>query len=395
MTSVGTTRSVLLCSFFPRSLALEGTGSLVKGLARALTSLGWETTMLLPEGAYGNLPDVEVVTYRPGAGGWRRYLRAVRELSESRDAVLLVENNPVLSGAAAVTACPHRTYCMFTTPLQGLSVLRELGLCRQAFLHTVAKSRLLAGILHRWSDRRCIVGSEFQAEQLRRLGVGDVYVMPASGVSKAAVVPSRAQARASLGLPDSPVTGYLGHYSRAKGVDLLVKAFADCELPGVLALAYSRKGALTSTTQPLLARLREEGRLREFEVVDPLAFLAACDVAVFPYVTASVFHQPQALLESFAASTAVVSTDVGGIKHVHRHGETGWLVPPRDTEALAGAVRAAVDGLDETHRMGLAARRTFETESCSEVFCERFIELLAPASSAPGPGLCEQGTPLG
>lgn len=354
----------------------------------AFASRSRETTVLLPDGSYGFPPETAVVTYRTGLGGWRRYLAAVRELSEASDVVLLVENNPLLSRAAAVTSSPQRTFCLFVTPLQGLSVFRELGLCRQAFVHAIGKNRLLAGGLHGWGSRRCIVGSEFQAGQLRRLGASDAHVMPVSGVSGAASVPSRTQARASLGLGEGPVTGYLGHYSRAKGVDLLVEAFAKGGTPGVLALAHSSKGLLTPRSRSLLAGLREEGRVREFGIVDPLVFLAACDVAVFPYVTASVFHQPQALLESFAAATAVVTTDVGGIKEVHRPGETGWLVAPREVEALAEAVRAAVGCIDETHLMGRRARRRFETEFCSEVFCDRFLGMLGHAlpASAPAPG---------
>jgi glycosyltransferase involved in cell wall biosynthesis len=47
---------------------------------------------------------------------------------------------------------------------------------------------------------------------------------------------------------------------------------------------------------------------------------------------------PQALLEAMVMGKAVVATEVGGIGEILRHGEAGFLVPPRDPQALAGGI---------------------------------------------------------
>lgn len=51
---------------------------------------------------------------------------------------------------------------------------------------------------------------------------------------------------------------------------------------------------------------------------------------------------PVALIEAMAAGVPVVATAVGGVPDVVRHGETGWLAPSGDADALAEAVRTAL-----------------------------------------------------
>lgn len=51
---------------------------------------------------------------------------------------------------------------------------------------------------------------------------------------------------------------------------------------------------------------------------------------------------PVALIEAMAAGAPVVATAVGGAPDVVRPGETGWLAPDGDADALAESVRAAL-----------------------------------------------------
>jgi len=60
------------------------------------------------------------------------------------------------------------------------------------------------------------------------------------------------------------------------------------------------------------------------------------------------------LLESMAAGTPVVATDIAGTREIIRRGQNGWLVPPADAAALAQAIREALE--NEAARARFAGR---------------------------------------
>ena len=65
---------------------------------------------------------------------------------------------------------------------------------------------------------------------------------------------------------------------------------------------------------------------------------------------------PNALLEAMAAGKPVVATKVGGIPEIVVHGETGVLIPPRDTDALAIAIIDLLQNRLKAKDMGEAGR---------------------------------------
>jgi glycosyltransferase involved in cell wall biosynthesis len=80
--------------------------------------------------------------------------------------------------------------------------------------------------------------------------------------------------------------------------------------------------------------------------------MAALDVLVLPSIKSEAMSQviPQAL----AVGTPVVGTSIGGTPELVRDGETGRLVPPADSAALAAAI---VDLLDDPERARAMAHR--------------------------------------
>jgi glycosyltransferase involved in cell wall biosynthesis len=65
---------------------------------------------------------------------------------------------------------------------------------------------------------------------------------------------------------------------------------------------------------------------------------------------------PVSILEAMAAGLPVVATDVGGVAEAVEDGETGFLVPAADSEALAGALERLVSDADLRRRLGAAGR---------------------------------------
>ncbi len=71
---------------------------------------------------------------------------------------------------------------------------------------------------------------------------------------------------------------------------------------------------------------------------------------------------PKSLLEACAAGRAIVTTDVPGCREAVRNGENGLLVQPRNSSALAGAIRTLVDDANLRRSMGKAGRNRAESE---------------------------------
>lgn len=65
---------------------------------------------------------------------------------------------------------------------------------------------------------------------------------------------------------------------------------------------------------------------------------------------------PVVLMEALALGRPAITTQIAGIPELIRPGETGWLVPPGDAEALAGAMEEAVRGnvVTKSGRVGRA-----------------------------------------
>jgi glycosyltransferase involved in cell wall biosynthesis len=367
--------TILIGCYFPRSVAIEGVGTLVQGLVSTFRTRRWNISLVLPEGSSSCGPGTEITTYSQGLWSFRRYREALQRQGVRAQAVLLLENNPNLVGSADASPAGRNTFCFFCTPLQTLRAAAQMGVTRQAVLHALVKHVSLARF-HNWSDKRCIVGSAFQAAQLQRFKPAEVHIMRVGGISRDRPIPSREEARKQLGWDGRPVVGYLGHFSPAKGVDVLVKAFARCDGRAVLALAHSGQGRLCRRVAGVLDNLERAGRARRGGVTNPTTFLAACDVVALPYVTTSIFHPPQVLLESFAASTAVITTSLGGLGEMVQAGITGEIVLPRRADVLCAALERRLGDLGGTHTMGREARRQFEHDGCAETTVERLLGLI-------------------
>lgn len=95
--------------------------------------------------------------------------------------------------------------------------------------------------------------------------------------------------------------------------------------------------------------------------------LAEGDVFVLP---SKAEGMPMSLLEAMAWCLPVVTTPVGGIPEVVRHGESGFLVQPTDEKAIAGAIQQLVEDEELRLRMGAAARAEAERFQISHYWAD-------------------------
>ena len=95
---------------------------------------------------------------------------------------------------------------------------------------------------------------------------------------------------------------------------------------------------------------------------------------------------PRAAMEAAAMGIPVIATDIRGCRQVVDDGQTGMLVPPRDVDALAGAMERLVVDPALRARMGHAARekavREFDQQDVIDLTLRVYHRLL-PARPHP------------
>ena len=148
---------------------------------------------------------------------------------------------------------------------------------------------------------------------------------------------------------------FIGRVMREKGIDELLEAMRilrDRDVGCVLDIV----GITEEDYKEKFADAAAEGWLcdRGFQK-DVRPFIAGCDCFVLPS-----WHEGMANtnLEASSSGRPVITTDIPGCREEVVPGVTGWLVPPKDTAALAAAMENAVslprEKLAET---GAAGRR--------------------------------------
>jgi glycosyltransferase involved in cell wall biosynthesis len=122
---------------------------------------------------------------------------------------------------------------------------------------------------------------------------------------------------------------------------------------------------------------------RNFEVHNhriPPAMVAelfqSASVVVLPYTESS---QSGVIPVAYSFGKPVVATTVGGIPECVDHGETGYLVPPRDAVSLADAVVRLLSNDDARHRMGCNARAKAKTSMSWSVIARQTLNIYQAA----------------
>ncbi|MBA2311632.1 MAG: glycosyltransferase family 4 protein [Actinobacteria bacterium] len=104
---------------------------------------------------------------------------------------------------------------------------------------------------------------------------------------------------------------------------------------------------------------------------DLRALLWDCDAFILASVTEGISN---AALEAMACGLPVVVTDTGGMRDLVRDGIDGYLVPPRDPEALARSVER-LKHPQVRLLLGKAARTRIEQSFSLNAQTDRFVEL--------------------
>lgn len=152
----------------------------------------------------------------------------------------------------------------------------------------------------------------------------------------------RQAARTSLGLPhDVPLLLWVGRMVPVKGLDVLVRAFADSEVQRSGArLFLVGDGPLRGRLERLARKLGVSNRITFVGSVahaDLPTWYAAADRVLLPSLSEGV---PNVLLEGLACGTPFLASDVGSIAELAS--DAGSLLPPGDVTAWVAGLRRVV-----------------------------------------------------
>jgi len=110
--------------------------------------------------------------------------------------------------------------------------------------------------------------------------------------------------------------------------------------------------------------------------------LAAAHVACLP----SYYREglPRFLIEAAAAGLPLVTTDATGCREAVEAGQNGLLVPPRDPEALAAALRPLIRDAGLRRRMGARSREIAEARFAADAIHRAVLEVYDALLEGPG-----------
>jgi glycosyltransferase involved in cell wall biosynthesis len=128
---------------------------------------------------------------------------------------------------------------------------------------------------------------------------------------------------------------------------------------------------------PLTEELKAQSDLSKIDFVGALSFedlvvyLHACDLFCFPSVDKTeAFGYSQ--VEAMVCGKAVVGSDLqNGVSFVNLDGETGFTVPPRDSQALAGAIRKLQQNPQLLNKLSLQAQARVLNEFTAQKTADR------------------------
>ena len=357
-------------------------------LARALRDQGMDVALVCPEGPY--VPRLREAGFRVLV--WRMRRRSVGPVSEAGailhlarlyrleapHAVQHYTIKPIVYGSIAARLA-GRPAVINTFTGVGFPFLDEgLSPRFRPFLAPLI-SRLLRGsrmhtVFHNPEDRDALVRQHI-------VSAGDTSVVLGSGVDTELFSPDTREREdgiptvlmASRLLSDKGVVEYVeaARILRARGRQVrFLHAGGDDQgsrvaVPGETIEAWRREGVVEFLGH------------RE----DMPALLRQASVAVLPS-----YHEglSRVLVEAAATGLPLVATRVGGCEAVVHEGENGYLVPPRDSQALAEGIDRLLGDADCRRRMGHASREIAEREFSVSRITQQYLDVYRRLGLLPG-----------
>ena len=204
----------------------------------------------------------------------------------------------------------------------------------------------------------------------------DKIVVIPNGINIEEVTTTHTQeeCRTKLSLPiDSLIILFFGSLVEYKGPDILLKAFKDVlnDFPNSK-LIFAGRGQMFTELEKLVV---------ELDIKDNVIFAGFVEEEIKPlyFKAANIFCLPSTNmaesfgivnLEAMASGIPIISSNLGGIPDIVKHGENGLLAKPCDVQSLAYELRCLLENTKLRKRLGDNGKRLVKNYSWDKIALE-------------------------
>ena len=358
-------------------LSYGGAETQIKNLALYLKQRKWSlsvVSMLPPQAYVDELESAGICVYN---------LRMRRKVPDPRAVLRLAA---IVRRERPLVVHSHMVHANLLARITRLFVVMPALICTA---HSVTEGGRAREIAYRLTDPLADLTTQVsEAGRQRYIQVGAVppskIVYIPNGIDTARFHPNskaRQAVRDALGCSERAFVWLtVGRLEPVKNHLELLRAFREVVAVHPHArLLIAGQGPLQAAIEQRIAELGLAERVRLLGVRRDIPdVLNAADAFVLPSLWEGM---PLTLLEAGAAALPIVATAVGGISEIVLEGKTGYLVPARDMDALAEAMRRVMRLSDaDRMTMGQAGRahvvQNFDLERVVDRWEALYRELL-------------------
>ncbi len=186
---------------------------------------------------------------------------------------------------------------------------------------------------------------------------------------------------------EAPRLVCVGRLSEQKGHLLLLEAAARLDAMGVaFELVLAGDGPLRGALEERIRLAGLEGRVRLTGWLSGAQVREAIASSRAMVVPSFAEGLPVVIMEAFALGRPVIATSIAGVPELVEVGVNGWLVPAGSVDALATAMRSALEApREQLERMGAAGAARVAQDHDARREASRLVALFRSASSAAAP----------
>jgi len=189
---------------------------------------------------------------------------------------------------------------------------------------------------------------------------------------------SSVQSTLRLSPQHPPVVILPGRLTQWKGQDVFIDSLARIKHLDFLAFCVGDTEENPAFSRKLEEKIRRNGLEDKVRLAGHCSDMPAVFMVADVVVSASS-TQPEAFgkvaIEAMAMGKPVIATAHGGSLETVLPGETGWLVPPLDTDRLADAIEEAISDGEKVQKYGRQGQNWVNKNFTADTMCRKTVQL--------------------